>query len=182
MRGSLVTDDDYITDTESAVPRWRHEALESTRHTRLSAKYRSQHSIQWPDGGSILITFPLDAEEPRWLRPVMELLSGLAQLPKNWDSYGAHSISLHSAAGVLRLLSMLMTDAMPLPTFVPVRTGGIQVEWHTKGVDLEVQVSPTGLSRASFEDSRRGTEWVGDVTSNLGPLRGVLARLTGPAQ
>lgn len=177
MPGSLITDEDYNTDIESAVP-WRREVLTTPRQDRVSAKNRSQHLMQWP-GGSLLITLPADAEEPAWLRPAFESLSKLGSLPKNWDSYGSQRISVHSVAGVLRLLSMLMTDATPLPAFVPIRNGAIQVEWHTKGVDLEIQVSPTGLFHASFEDSRRGIEWAGDVTSNFGPLLGVLMRLAG---
>lgn len=175
MPGSLITDDDY-TEIESPVPRWRREVLPNPRQSRVSAKHRSQHSIQFP-GGSLFIDLPADAEEPRWLLPAIESLSGLGSLPDNWDSYGARSISVHSMAGVLRLLSMLMTDTTSLPAFVPVRHGGIQLEWHTKGIDLEIEVSPTGLYRASFEDSGRGLEWAGDVTSNLGPLREVLTRL-----
>jgi len=177
MPSSLVTDEDYDAEIESPVPRWRREVLPSPSQSRVSAKYRSQHSIQLP-GGSLLITLPPDAEEPGWLASAIELLSRLGSLAENWDSYGARSISLHAVAGVLKLLAVLMTDTTPLPALVPTRNGGIQIEWHTKGIDLEIQVSPTGLYRASFEDSRRGTEWAGDVTSNLGPLREVFTRLS----
>lgn len=179
MPGNLVTDEDYNTDIESAVPSWRREVLATPRQDRVSAKNRSQHLIQWPGGSSLLITLPADAEEPKWLHPALKSLSKLGSLPNNWDSYGSQPISLHSVAGVLRLLSMLMTDSTPLPAFVPIRNGAIQIEWHTKGIDLEIQVSPTGLYQASFEDSRRGTEWAGDVTSNFSPLREVLTRLAG---
>jgi hypothetical protein len=176
MPSSLVTDEDYDAEIESVVPRWRREVLPSPSQSRVSAKYRSQHSIQLPSG-SLLITLRPDAEEPGWLVPAIGLLSRLGSLPENWDSYGARSISLHSVAGVLTLLGRLMTDTTPRPALVPTRNGGIQIEWHTKGIDLEIQVSPTGLYRASFEDSRLGTEWAGDITSNLSPLREVLTRL-----
>jgi hypothetical protein len=48
---------------------------------------------------------------------------------------------------------------VPLPSIVPTRRGTIQIEWHARGVDLEIDVrSPTDIV-AIFEDLRTGDTW-----------------------
>lgn len=56
----------------------------------------------------------------------------LADLRDNWDSYGGHPIT-EEALWVARVLAV-----------VPKSDGGIQVEWHAYGWDVEIEVLPDG--------------------------------------
>jgi hypothetical protein len=175
MSGNLVTDE-YTPATDIPVPGWRREAVPMLLRGRISAKHRSRHVIQLPIG-VITVDLPNDAEEPTWLLPALESLTETGSLRDNWNSYGARAVSPYSVVFAIRLLAMVMTETMPAPAFVPTRDGGMQLEWHTKGVDLEIFVSPAGRYRASSEDLQSGVEWAGDVTSNLEPIAEVLAKL-----
>lgn len=64
-------------------------------------------------------------------------LDRLADLKANWDSYGAPALS-SAALKVART----MLDA---PQVVPTPGGGIQLEWHQDGLDIEI-VIPAGVA------------------------------------
>lgn len=60
-------------------------------------------------------------------------LDDLRALEPNWDSYGAATIS-----------EAALTTASYL-CFVPTVNGGIQIELHAGGMDIEVEIDPEGL-------------------------------------
>ncbi len=62
------------------------------------------------------------------------------------------------------------------PTVVPTVHGGIQLEWHTRGIDLEIEVSPEG--RCDVYCQEDNTEWEDDLNSTLNRLQGVMSRLS----
>ncbi len=63
-----------------------------------------------------------------------------------------------------------MTSETPRPSVVPTSHGGIQLEWHTRGIDLEVGVAEPEQVTASYEDGIGNTAWEKNVTSDLRPL------------
>ncbi|RPI87568.1 MAG: hypothetical protein EHM42_05090, partial [Planctomycetaceae bacterium] len=77
---------------------------------------------------------------PRWMEPVLAALDNLGRLPENWDSYGAVPIRQASLWAAVELLADVMHDETPLPTAVPTSHGAVQLEWHTRGIDLEIEV------------------------------------------
>lgn len=64
-----------------------------------------------------------------------ERLKQLAQLPQNWDSYGAPPISprtIEQASSVLReILAIDAAKDVPLPFIAPAGDGTIVMEWTT---------------------------------------------------
>ena len=93
-------------------------------------------------------------EQPVWLKPVVKVMSELLNLPENWDSYGACRISPAATAFALQLLSETMQTDTPVPALVPTSGGGVQLEWHTRGIDLEVEIRSPGRLYVSYEDHR----------------------------
>jgi hypothetical protein len=89
----------------------------------------------------------------------VDKLDSLIQLPHNWDSHGANTISIGAAVNAIRLFCEVMYDATPLPQVVPTNRGNIQLEWHQCGIDLEIEISESGEVSAFFED----------LTSHAGP-------------
>jgi hypothetical protein len=58
----------------------------------------------------------------------------------------------------------MMTLNAPIPDIVPTPTGGLQLEWHTAGIDLEVEIGPEGHISACYEDAADPeAEWEGDL-------------------
>lgn len=60
-------------------------------------------------------------------------IDSLAALEQNWNSYGAPPPTLE-ALRVLRCLHVM-----------PTNDGGVQIEWHCNGQDVEIEVGPNGL-------------------------------------
>ena len=85
-------------------------------------------------GRSIPATFP------PWLGEATEAIRDLAALPPNWDSYGATPVAPEVAARAAELLIGLVQPETPRPAVVPTVRGGVQIEWHVQGVDLEIDV------------------------------------------
>lgn len=73
---------------------------------------------------------------------VQSRLVALSQLPPDWDSYGARAVQHTAIQSALRFLAWI-PDA-PIPAVVPVATGGVQVEWHLPGLDIELEFQPDG--------------------------------------
>ena len=61
-----------------------------------------------------------------------DFVQSLRDLPLNWDSYGSPKIG----EGALKVLQGLQV--------VPTSPGGIQVEWHCNGYDLEIEFNAAG--------------------------------------
>jgi hypothetical protein len=76
---------------------------------------------------------------PPWLKPTTLALLDLLQLPRNWDGYGAVQIREQIAQDALMVLVEIMDDDTPVPSIVPLSDGGIQIEWHRHGQNLEIE-------------------------------------------
>jgi hypothetical protein len=120
------------------------------------------------------------AAQPAWVAPTTEALRKLSLLGDNWDTYGAPRIDSMTLGSALGLLRVLMQNDTPAPSVVPTSRGGVQLEWHVKGIDLEVEfLTPTDL-HVIFEDQRTGTEWEADMPSDISRLAEVIALLLRP--
>lgn len=123
--------------------------------------------------------FELKAPEiPQWAEPVAQRLADLASLSADWDSYGASSVDPDAIAQTIELLLAVMKDDTPVPTIVPTNRGRVMVEWHTRGVDLEVTALPGGRFHVSFEEN--GDAWDETLSSDLSRLDAAVSRLARP--
>lgn len=136
-----------------------------------------RRSVEVPDRG-VTLHVEWEGEEPAWVEPTLHALGKLLALPANWDSYGAHRVDLKSAALAGQTLCLVMRgDTIP-PTIVPTSEGGVQLEWHTHSIDLEIDTPPTGPSYVYCRSRQENTEWEGDVSTHFEQLRGVISRLS----
>ena len=117
---------------------------------------------------------------PRWEAQTAERLRRLMELPPGWDSYGASPVDGSIVGYTQQILSRVMDEATPLPQIVPTSTGGIQLEWHQQGIDLEVEVTGPYRCRVSFEDFRCGECWEKEFKMYLTPLVAIVRRLDRP--
>lgn len=63
-------------------------------------------------------------------------LQSFLNLEPGWDSYDAESVKPLPV-----MLAIIMQAA---PSVVPLSNGGVQMEWHNSGWDVELEISPTG--------------------------------------
>ena len=79
---------------------------------------------------------PTDRCDETALNRVGELL----RLPDDWDGYGSAPISQTTADAALRLRACVAVE----PQMVPTSGGGIQLEWHNRGFDVELELDVNG--------------------------------------
>lgn len=115
---------------------------------------------------------------PEWFPETIAALDELGDLTSNWDSYGARRIRRSSILATIELLLCVTGDGTPSPTVVPTNRGAVMLEWHTSGVDLEVEVYGPGRLHVTFEDAREGTEWDAEIGSDLSQLVECIRRLS----
>lgn len=159
---------------------WRGKDVYSARVVEAGAlSWRGPYQliVRLLESGTKL-TLETEGEEPEWLMPVFSALSELLALSPSWDTYGAPCVDPRSVASALETLSWVMKSDTIVPTVVPTVQGGVQLEWHTRGIDLEIEVSPLGGSSVCFHDRQDDAEWEGELRFNLSRLQGVVLRLS----
>ena len=165
---------DRITDAQIHGPE---ASVSPDRWVNLSPRPQPPRQMRFPFPGGELVVSTV-GEPPEWLATTASELVGLLHLAPNWDSYGARRIDFGQVGSALRVLASIMKDDTPPPTIVPTNRGGVQLEWHTRGFDLEIETVTAQSYLVSFEDSRTGEEWEREVKSDFAPLVACIDRLT----
>jgi hypothetical protein len=115
---------------------------------------------------------------PTWLKEIEDILRGFATLPECWDSYGAKSIERHAIDSAIELLRRIVQHDTQKPAVVPMNRGGIQIEWHTRGVDLEIEITPHGDLRLLYENPQENAEEEFEPGFDLKPLADLIAKVS----
>ena len=168
--------DEWLTDSACSEP----EATQPLpdRGT-LTGAVATVHQLRYePPRGGFIVTVEGNAS---WLLPTAKALCELLALPADWDSYGALPVKPSRVFAALELLLGIMGDDSPKPSVVPTSRGGVQLEWHMGGIDLEIEVLSSLRFHVAFEDSASGEEWEREIGSDLSPLASCIARLSRSA-
>jgi hypothetical protein len=112
----------------------------------------------------------IQIEPPIWLPDLLTEINKLGRLQENWDSYGAKRIDPRCIEAANSLLRAVLDSATPKPAVVPTNCGGIQLEWHRDGIDLEIGIESPPRMSVSFEDERAGTQEELTLTGSVRPL------------
>jgi hypothetical protein len=120
------------------------------------------------------VTEPL----PGWLVQTDEALQELLRLPPNWNSYGARPVSPDNVRAAKDLLRAIVQPETPRPSVVPTVGGGVQLEWHTGGIDLEIEIQAPGQYHVWLEDPQENLALQTEIDSADTPrLAELCARL-----
>ena len=121
------------------------------------------------------LTGEASAEPPRWAEPVATQLVGLLNLEENWDSYGGRRVDRAEVVGAFKLLANILDDYSPLPRIGPTGRGGVVIEWHQNGIDLEIETLSPHRFLVAFEDDK--SSWEREIVSDFRPVVKALRRL-----
>jgi hypothetical protein len=77
----------------------------------------------------------------KWEGAVVQALVQLVKMPAGWDSYNAPPLRRDAGLFALEILQSVMRPRTPLPQVIPSAAGGVQLEWHENGVDLELHIT-----------------------------------------
>jgi len=71
-----------------------------------------------------------------------------------------------------------MADVMerhgPLPAIIPTVDGGVLLEWHRAGLEMEIEVEPTGEAYVMFQTAEGSKAWDGTWESRRSAAREVV--------
>ncbi len=102
---------------------------------------------------------------PDWIKESEIVLEQLASLEPGWDSYRGKPISPYHIKLSWEFIHQIAQCYPPKPHIGPVPDGGVQIEWHTKGIDLEVEFSPEDGMVFFYRDDAQIVEEVLDFNS-----------------
>lgn len=126
-------------------------------YTSQSPRRRSAPPISMEASETFTIPFGSDGfflfeeEPPTWFLPLLQQICQLGDLRSNWDSYGAWPLDPPTAAHAVTILLESLTANDPKPSVVPTSGGGLMIEWHLGGVDLEIEVQSPSSVHVAFE-------------------------------
>jgi len=110
---------------------------------------------------------------PEWLSAVQTRVEQVAAADSSTRRNAP--VALLAIKCALLLLQDTMSDDTLPPNIVPTADGGLQLEWHHNGVDLEVYVEAVGTVSAWCREGSR--EWEDDYYSTA-RIAKELSRLT----
>ena len=166
-----------LTTLKNLMPKSRSNALSSD--ATLSNAGQPYYLIS-SSGEGVVVTFDFKRQAPLWLSETTRRLAQLINLQPDWNSYGARPVDLESISAALEVLLNIMGPDTPAPELVPTPRGTVQLEWHTHGIDLEIDVLSRGLYRLAFENLRTREVIEDLVTSDLNVIRNPIEILSSP--
>lgn len=158
---------DYFSSSDRALVSVFQQPVLMLR-TRNYYSRGQKYTIEWHDYGQPL---------PPWFDPLVQGFVDLLSLPPKWDSYSAVPIDpklVHEAMGVANELLLPTSSA---PRVVPLSSGGLQLEWHRQGVDLEVVFDRDGEYSFYYRNRVNGDESEHLLSEDIGMLRSVIHNL-----
>lgn len=125
---------------------------------------------------------PLRADQrlemiPAWLPQVVDRINTLARMDVRPGVDAPAPPTEAAATAALDAILHVMWFETPTPAVVPMYDGGLQLEWHAPGVDIELTVAPTG-DRQVWIEAASGLEIDGPFRAAAEDLRKHLGALS----
>jgi hypothetical protein len=114
-----------------------------------------------------------------WVDAAGDRLAELLRLPPGWDGHNARPVSRAIVDFTTYLLPRLIRPSAPPPFIAPLPFGGLQLEWHRNGWDLEIEISAPGELYAFARELATGTEWECELRDDLSELAPKLEAIRG---
>lgn len=123
---------------------------------------------------TVVISINTDTSSMAWLNKTITELIGLMRLPRDWSSDCPKRIEHKAIEKIIALLLVILEPDSPPPSVVPTRRGGVQVEWHQNGIDLEIEATSSDKLEYYFSGPR------GDREGTIGEDRALFLKRFTP--
>lgn len=120
-------------------------------------------------GGTYSVAFP-QAQSSWRVREALNAINQVITLEEGWDSYGGQSTTIQAVLRALDFMNGILTSEAPMPQITAVPDGGLQLEWHTPGRDLEVEFRPEEGAYVYYWDESRDEEWTKPLDAVMSDL------------
>ena len=134
--------------------------------------------VRWPVSGGVL---EVAQSSPPATIDAIAAICDLGGLEADWDSYGALAVNRQCMVTAILLLLTSSRPKTPPPAVVPTVRGGVQLEWHRGGIDLEIEIQSPSEIRLFLEDASRGEISEQTLAGDFGPAVAAIEKLTAAA-
>lgn len=93
------------------------------------------------------------------LNSIAKSINEMLSLQPGWDSYGGLPTTEMAARKAIKIISAILSKASCPPAVVPVGDGGVQLEWHNSGWDVEIEVHPNGAVSTFIDNGNFSNTW-----------------------
>ncbi len=152
--------DDCLAN-QSRVVTHANKVLESRNVAGVKARLGNKHLERI--GPDLFVAFKGDP--PAWLEPIARRLEAILDSDHDENQTWRQFPGVCVAADVLRFLANAMEPQTPLPALAPTVQGGIQAQWLTHDIDLEIEYFSSGYYSVYFSDKRGEFDTL-EITAN----------------
>jgi hypothetical protein len=140
--------------------------------SRVSAT--SMAPARAPSGSQELTRLQCD-----WRFSAEHRLVALSRLKKGWDGHSASPVNRDALEFAAQVIAAFMQPRVPAPAIVPLADGGVQIEWHRRGWDLEISVlGPNNIYVYAYELASQSEHEL-EVSTDLSPIGNYLDLIKG---
>lgn len=113
-----------------------------------------------------------------WHQDAHARLIHLMSLTKGWDGSDSPAVRPEIATFAWSALSSVMSSNTPTPFIAPVSGGGLQLEWHAGGLDIELYIPQPSRAELyiEYQDGRERVEQ--DLTSDFERLSAAVKEIS----
>jgi hypothetical protein len=122
---------------------------------------------------SLRLTVPWQVATSSWFSTVGDQLARVSRFEAGWDSYHARPLDHGRAEVAISFLGRFLERHSEPPAVVPLSDGGLQLEWHSGGVDVEVAFPRDEAPEMYVYVLDTGAEWSGspdELPPSVAPL------------
>jgi hypothetical protein len=105
-----------------------------------------------------------------WRLMAEDRLRKLQRLEVGWDGHTGRPVAVSTVYFVLDVLEQIMLPGVPMPSLMPLSNGGLQIEWHRNGWDVEIEVARPNHLHFWAYDISGDREHEFDVSEDIAPL------------
>jgi hypothetical protein len=152
-------------DHRRAAGSWADPGFEpEPRRLKLEIYVRAEAGDEAPVNGEDL---------PEWVRLAVRRLEAVGALPQGWSGRLGPPVEIQLVPRAFDVIRDLVSGlgAALVPQVVPTVEGGLQLEWHRDGFDLEIVMSPFGDVWVDFERIDGSEAWEGDYEDHRETVR-----------
>ena len=134
-----VIEQGLLTESDLLWPSWSRMAVAGLSQTLTPAA----DPTLGPERREITLTVSRTLRRQPWFHPTLDQLAKFLSLGDDWDGYGAQATHESAVKRAVAVLDAVCPEG-PEPWVVPTSDGGVQLEWASSGLEIEIEILPTG--------------------------------------
>jgi hypothetical protein len=144
------------------------------RSARIEALAPQQRAVgDRGEGPAVYMVVAPDASP--WYRAALDRISDLTALAVGWNGYDAREVKADMVIDAAAFLAKVAFPGIAPPSITPLADGGVQVEWHRGGLDIEIAFSDD--EPGAYIEDRQGGEIELSLTQAVSAIASYWPRL-----